>query len=169
MNSIGGFGNCRFVYGGIDVTITGQGYWDYETVDERLVNDNFRISSRVHGLRAKVYTDKLYNLETDDWQDYRKLMNIISAIISSTEQRVVTIYPRYDASYDNVSFDCILDSPISIRDIARTEVGQLIKSIRWLAVDLQGSASSLIHSTSESITDEDGIAITDEDSHEITD
>lgn len=167
MTTVWGFGGVRFVYGQTDVEFTGaHGDIFFIPIQETIKNDDDDIISRLHGYNVEIETMYLYNLATDDYQKYQDLADILTQMVSSDAQNTVTIYPKYNDSYGNLSYECILDSDINLKDIARVEAGQVI-NLKWKAISKETDIPSLLHTSAETITDGSD-AITD-GTNDITD
>ena len=145
MKTVWGFGGVRFVYGTIDVEFSGaHGDIIFKPIIETLINDEDSIVTRLHGYNVEIETSGIYNLTTDSYGDYIDFIDILSQLISSDSQNTVLVYPKYNSSYSNLSYSCILDSDVSLKDIARVEAGQVL-NLKWKAVSKVESIPSLIH------------------------
>jgi len=147
MSSLGGFGSVRFTYGATSVEFTGAyGEPTYIPIMEEIINDNDSLITRHHGYRVEITTDYLYNIvgATDEITKYQTLAQMLTLLVDPTSQNTITIQPKYNSSYSNLSYVCVLDSPITFKEIARVETGQMI-NLKWKAVDKVWDIPSMIH------------------------
>lgn len=124
-----GFGGCKFEANGITATFSGGsgdiGFDPIQTIKE---NANFNFRSRTYGFHVDIVTKMLYNLDDTDYVQFENLAQILSYLVSDSEQRYITITPRYDTNLtNNLNYDCILVSKITPQDLHRIKLGQVMQ------------------------------------------
>ncbi len=146
MTSIWGFGGVKFQKSGntatfYDTTSTGVGTISYEPVYIRKTNIDNKIISRLLGYRAEIEVE-LTNIKSGDYAEFQTLLGMLNDCISSTAQETIEVTPRYADIEADLSFTCILDSDITMKDLHRLEIGQTLK-LKFIAIDLETYVSQL--------------------------
>jgi hypothetical protein len=160
------FGGIRLTDGVNVVDFTGaSGRIKFKPDQSILESDNGHKESRLWGYWPFMTTDKMYTLQDDAAQVTftKQLAAMLSNLVLSSAQNVVTVYPRYDPDEPvNISYDCILASDVSPEDIARVECGTVI-GLSWEAVDRVDTIPSIFSGeTVNQLADESGNLLADE-------
>jgi len=166
------FGGWRITDGINTATFMGgSGRIRFAKLESSLIADDDYIASRLRGYRPYIETNRGYTLQNDEdaVTQTKALAAILSNLVSETENKSATVYPRYDPDEDvNLSYECKLDSDVSPKDIARTECGTVI-DLKWIARGKIVTIPSIFSGeTDEAWTDEFGNDITDDNNDTIT-
>jgi len=147
-----GFGGVKFSAGTDTATFEGgNGTITYTPIQIIKENVNHNIISRLLGYRVTINTSDLYNIDSDDYEQYQHLARILSSLVNSTLQRTVTIYPRYDTTITNdLTYECILTSAFSPDDICRIKTGQVL-NLSFSCIAMQDTIPTTVSNTTESI------------------
>jgi len=121
-----GFGGVVFTDGVTTATFSGGiGTIDYRPIQPMFQTVNDGMASRLRGFHAYLSLQELYNVDSDDYIQYQNLATIISGMVSSTEQKTITITPRNDSTIEgSLTYTCILLSSIKPADLHRVKTGQ---------------------------------------------
>lgn len=169
MKSIWGFGGVRITDGVNDVTFDyAKGDIEFSPIYEEIINDDDDIITRLRGYRPYIKLKWLNNYGATGYTSYQTLFSILTLLVDPTTQNTVTIYPRYNSSYNNLSYTCVLDSNVAPQDLAGCETGQSL-SLNFKCINKVYNIPTLVHVAAAAITDEGDAAITDEGDANITD
>ena len=174
-----GFGGCLFQQldtgggGALSIELSGAaGRIYYQPVKTNpIITDNHKKIIRTLGFFPYVKVFRMFNVDDDDYVDWKILASILGSIVSTTKAKTIRIYPKYDSgdTGGNLFYDCYIKSDISPEDLEDLELVQKLE-LELEADEMIDTIPTHVHNDpGDTIDDHDDIPITDHDGVPITD
>jgi hypothetical protein len=136
-NKLWGNGNCRLVYGGMDVIFSyDNANLRFSKESDKRFDENGDLVERFYGFRA-ILEANLYNYNTGDSAKFQTMIGILNA--SENDNAGILVYPNYNVldEQSNISFTMRLDSDIAPSQLAENIFAGESVQIKFQSVSRQ--------------------------------